>query len=432
MTTLLEKPESPKTLKRNIPAPQNAPEPTPTEPQGRDPGRMIEELSAVSEQLKDGSGAVSGQTLAPAPSAPATQKKKRFTWKRMVVGALAVAALAAGAKYGWSYWQWAAVHETTDDAFIDGHVTQVTPRVAGHVLKVYVNDNQVVHAGDVLVELDPADFQAALAEAQGKLTAAQADLVAANGQVEQAKAQVTTAEAQVEQAKADEAAKQAEFERASQDLKNYTTAQRSGVVSDIELRKVQTDVRTTEAALNAGHKAVAAAEAQVAEAKATLQAREGQVAVSKAGIATAEAAVKTATLNLSYTQIKAATDGRVVKKNVEPGDYVIPAQMPALLGLVNNDVWVTANFKETQLAHMRAGEKVDLHVDAYPGVTFHGHVDSIQQGAGAYFSLMPPENATGNYVKVVQRVPVKITIDDADSQHLLGPGMSVVPEVEIR
>ncbi len=364
--------------------------------------------------------------------AAATARKKRFTWKRITAGVVVLAAVVAAAKCGYSYMQWAAVHETTDDAFIDGHVTQVTPRVAGHVLKVYVNDNQVVRAGDVLVELDPADFEAALAEANGKLTAAQADLVAAKGQVEQARAQVTTAEAQVEQARADEAAKQAEFERASEDLKNYANARKSGVVSDIEIRKVQTEVRTTEAALNAAHKAVAATEAQVLETKATLQAREGMVAVSRAGITTAEAAVKTATLNLSYTAIRAATDGRVTKKNVEPGDYVIPAQMPALLGLVNNDVWVTANFKETQLARMRAGQGVEVRVDAYPGVTFHGHVDSIQQGAGAYFSLMPPENATGNYVKVVQRVPVKILLEGGDREHLLGPGMSVVPEVEIR
>ncbi len=430
MTTLLEKPEARKVAKRNVLVPESAP----TEGQREGTGGVLGGAGPVldgSRPVSGDSGTVLERVSVPNQAA-AEPGTKRFTWKRLVGGVIVLAAVSAGVKYGYSYWQWSAVHETTDDAFIDGHVTQVTPRVAGRVLKVYVNDNQVVRAGDVLVELDPADFAAALAEAQGKLTAAQADLVAANGQVAQATAQVTTAEAQVEQASADEAAKQAEFERSSLDLQNYTNARKSGVVSDIEIRKVQTEVRTTEATLNAAHKAVAAATAQVSEAKATLQAREGMVAVSKAGIATAEAAVKTATLNLSYTEIRAATDGRVTKKNVEPGDYVIPAQMPALLGLVNNEVWVTANFKETQLAHMRAGQGVEVRVDAYPGVVFHGHVDSIQQGAGAYFSLMPPENATGNYVKVVQRVPVKIVIDDADSQHLLGPGMSVVPEVEVK
>jgi membrane fusion protein (multidrug efflux system) len=366
------------------------------------------------------------------PLAPAPLPTKRRLLKPLIIGIFLLAALAAGTQYAWSYWQWTSVHETTDDAFIDGHVTQVTPRVAGHVLNVYVNDNQAVHAGDVLLELDPSDYQAALAEAQGKLTAAQADLLAAQSQVEQARAQVSVAEAQIDQAKAEEASKLAEFQRSSLDFQNYTQAKNSGVVSTIEWSKARTEVRTTQAALDASHKAVAASEAQVTEAKATLQAREGQVAVSKAQIATAQATLDRANLNLSYTKILAATDGRVTKKAVEPGDYVLPAQVPALLGLVDNNVWVTANFKETQLAHMKAGEPVDVKIDAYPGVTFHGHVDSIQQGAGAYFSLLPPENATGNYVKVVQRVPVKIDLDNPDPRYLLGPGMSAVPEVEIK
>ncbi|HUO10760.1 MAG TPA: HlyD family secretion protein [Phycisphaerae bacterium] len=411
MTTLLEKPE-------------------PKKPARRTPGSTAPALeSAPAESV------VAPSNLAESPSIPAVEEpraaKMRLPVKRLLLAAVALAALVGGGAYGYDYWKWASVHETTDDAFVDGHVTQVTPRIAGHVLKVNITDNQVVQKGDVLVELDPKDYEAVLAEAQGKLTAAQADLVATQSQVEQARAQITTAEAQVEQAKADAASRQAECDRASLDLKNYANAQKSGVVSEIELRKVQTEVLTTQATLDAARKAVAATEAQVAEAKATLAAREGLVAVSRAGITTAEAAVRTATLNLSYTKIVAATDGRVTKKNVEPGDYVLPAQMPALLGLVNNNVWVTANFKETQLAHMHAGQPVDVEVDAYPGVKFHGHVDSIQQGAGAYFSLLPPENATGNYVKVVQRVPVKIELESPDPRYLLGPGMSVVPDVEI-
>ena len=308
-------------------------------------------------------------------------------------------------------------------------MTQVTSRVAGHVLHVYAEDNQVVHKGDVLVELDPRDFQAALDQAQGKLTAAQADLTAAQSQVEQATAQIATATAQVAQATAEQASRQAQFEQASADLSHYTTAHNSGVVSTIEWSKVQTDVRTTQAALDAAKTGVNAAQANVNQAKATLAAREGQVAVSKAEIVMAQAALETATLNLSYTKIVAAMDGRVTKKSVEPGDYVVPAQVPALLGLVSNDVYVTANFKETQLAHMKPGQPVDLSIDAYPGVKFHGHLDSVQQGAGSWFSLLPPENATGNYVKVVQRVPVKIDLDSPDPRYLLGPGMSVVPEV---
>ncbi len=362
------------------------------------------------------------------PSAPA----KKAWVKRVLLAAVAVAALAGATTYGMSYYSYSQTHESTDDAFIDAHVTPVSPRVAGHVQRVLVKDNQEVHAGDLLVELDPSDFQAALDAAAGKLSAAQADLLAARSQVVQAQAGVTTAEAQVAQAQADEVAKAAESQRAGQDLTQYSAANKNGVVSAIELSKVQTDARTAQANLDAAHKIVAAAQAQVAQANATVAAREGQVAVAQAQITAAQAAVETARLNLSYTKIVAPTDGRITKKSVEPGMYVAPGQLPGLFALVQPDVWVTANFKETQLAHMKPGQAVEVKVDAYPGVKFSAHVDSIQQGSGAYFSLMPPENATGNYVKVVQRVPVKITFDRPDQQHLIGPGMSVEPVVVIR
>ncbi|HVX83444.1 MAG TPA: HlyD family secretion protein [Phycisphaerae bacterium] len=375
------------------------------------------------------------ETLDPAPAiagaAPRASTRRRLI-KRAATLAVAAAALIGASAYGYSWYQYSASHESTDDAFIDGHVAPITPRIAGHVEHVYVTDNQEVHAGDVLVELDPHDQQAALDAASGKLTAAQADLAAAQSDVLQAEAGITTAQAQVAQAQADEVAKQAELDRSSLDLTHYAAAARSGVVSSVELNKVQTDVRTAQANLDAAKKVVAATQAQVAQAQATLAARQGQVAVAQAQITSAQAAVETARLNLSYTRIVAPTDGRITRKSVEPGEYVAPGQMPALFAIVQPDVWVTANFKETQLAHMRPGEPVEVKVDAYPGTRFAGHVDSIQQGSGAYFSLLPPENATGNYVKVVQRVPVKITLDDPTQRHLLGPGMSVEPVVTIR
>jgi membrane fusion protein (multidrug efflux system) len=340
--------------------------------------------------------------------------------------------LVAGGIYGYRYWEWSQVHETTDNAFIDGHILQVSTRVNGHVARVLVDDNQFVTAGDVLVELDPADFKAALDEATSKVAAARADLAAAKSAVEQSKAQVTAAQAAVAQAKAELASREAELQRADADLAQYSRARDSAAVSTLEYGKAETSHRTSEAAVEAARKAVAAAEAQVNQAQSTVEARQGQVAVAEAGITAAQAAAEKATLNLSYTKIVATEDGRVTRKGVEPGNYIIPGQ--PLFALVSPQVWVTANFKETQLTEMKPGQEVEVDVDAYPGMKLKGHVDSIQQGAGARFSLLPPENATGNYVKVVQRVPVKILLDEqpaAGDRRVLGPGMSVVPTVRL-
>ncbi len=408
--------------------------PARTEPRGADakvPGaRPVPPVEPPQETVRQPQREMS-DAEAPAPEAAAQPSTWRRLFKRAAIAAVGAAALIGASTYGYSWYQFSATHESTDDAFIDAHVAPITPRIAGHVEHVYITDNQEVHAGDLLVELDPHDQQAALDAANGKLTAAQADLAAAKSQVTQAQAAITTAQAQVAQAQADAVARQAELDRATLDLTHYTAAAKTGVVSSIEFNKVQTDERTAQANLDAARKVVAAAQAQVAQAQATLAARQGQVAVAEAQITSAKAEVETATLNLSYTKILAPTDGRITKKAVEPGEYVAPGALPAMFAIVQPDVWVTANFKETQLAHMRPGEPVEVKVDAYPGTLFAGHVDSIQQGSGAYFSLMPPENATGNYVKVVQRVPVKITLDDASQRHLLGPGMSVEPVVTV-
>jgi membrane fusion protein (multidrug efflux system) len=302
--------------------------------------------------------------------------------------------------------------------------------VAGHVLKVYVSDNQDVKAGDLLVELDPQTYQAAVDQAKGRVAAAEADLLAARSQVEQAKAQVAAARAAMAQAQADLTAQTARQDEAQENLAQYRKARATGVVSSLEWTKIETQARTSSANVDASAKAVTAAEAQVSQAAATLKAQQSRVGVATAQIETAKAALESANLDLGYTKVVAAEDGRVTRKNVEAGNFVSPGT--PMMALVSPDVWVTANFKETQLAHMKPGQKVDIEVDSYPGVKFTGHVDSVQQGSGARFSLLPPENATGNYVKVVQRVPVKIDFDGPrDGQHLLGPGMSVEPSVRI-
>jgi membrane fusion protein (multidrug efflux system) len=364
----------------------------------------------------------------PPAAAPAAGPARRVLIKRLLVGICLAAALIAGGRYGSSYWTWSQVHESTDNAFIDGRIVQVSARVNGHVAKVFAQDNQLVRAGEVLFEIDAADYQAILDEAHGRLAAAKANLGATQNVVKEAQAQVTAAEANVAQAKAEETRQGAELERARADLTQYEKARDSGALSNLEFGKADTGFQTARAAANAAGKAVAAAEAQVGQARSALEARQGEVAVAEAQIKSAEAAVERAALNLSYTRVTASIDGRVTRKSVEPGSYVIPGQ--PLLALVSPEMWVTANFKETQLAHMRAGQRVELEVDAYPGMKLEGHIESIQQGAGARFSLLPPENATGNYVKVVQRVPVKIILDRIpEDGRVLGPGMSVVPIV---
>ncbi len=251
-------------------------------------------------------------------------------------------------------------HQSTDDAFVDTHVVSVAPKVAGRVSAVHVRDNQLVKKNEVLLELDPRDFQVGL-----------------------------------EQAKANLAKDKATERTADANEKRATSLFSNKVISAQER------------------------DANVAAAES-----------SRGNVQADEAAVKQAELNLAYTKIKAPIDSFVTNKKVAIGDYLQVGQ--TLMALVPPRVWVTANFKETQLRNMRPGQPAMISVDAYPGLKLQGHVDSIQAGSGAAFSLLPPENATGNYVKVVQRVPVKIVFDQKpDAQHVLGPGMSVVPSVQV-
>jgi membrane fusion protein (multidrug efflux system) len=357
-------------------------------------------------------------------------------------------------------------HESTDDAFIQAHVVAVAPKVANYVSRVYIDDNSHVKRGDLLVELDPRDFETRVAQARANLAAAVAEHQAAttnvrvvattsSAGVSQAEAGVQTTQRQadaarsrLEQAHAQAQAAEAEATRAAADVVRYEDLLQSGAVSRQERDNAVAANRTAAANLDAAGKAEQAAadgfrqtQAQVAQAQAQLasaKAAPDQIALSRAQAAQAaarisqlEAALRQAELDLSYTKIYASETGRVTRKSVEPGNYVQVNQI--LFSIVPDQVWVVANFKETQLRDMRPGQPVTIRVDAYPDRRFRGHVDSIQAGSGAAFSLLPPENATGNYVKVVQRVPVKILIDEPpDPAHVLGPGMSVVPDVRVR
>jgi membrane fusion protein (multidrug efflux system) len=323
-----------------------------------------------------------------------------------------------GAIIGFCAWFFARGYETTDDAFIDGHIIQVSPRISAEVVSVHFDDNQEVSKGELLVELDPRDYKVGVEKAQAQFIQAQAQVRQAQAQKAQSEAQLTQAQAQLSQQSAQFAIASINFNR---DASLYQQ----------DLRAIaKQDVDTTKASLAAAQATVDAARSNVEAARAATTAAESEIGSAQAAVDVAQAAVDSALLQLSYTRITAAEPGRITRKTVEPGDYVSAGQ--TLFSIVQHDVWVTANFKETQLARMRRGQPVRIRVDAFPGRDLKGHIDSFQLGSGSRFSLLPAENATGNYVKVVQRIPVKIVFDEPlDVLTHLAPGMSVEPRVDV-
>jgi len=349
------------------------------------------------------------ETPTDSPRANGTSNKRL---SRILTAAVVLMAVIAAVAY---YFVFVAPFESTDDAFIDAHVTTVAPQVAGRVERVLVNDNQLVNAGDVLLQIDARDYES-------KLLQAKANLAAAQSQLAQAKAQLAVDQAKAEQEHANLEAVEAQAGYAESNLKRLQAIGISGVSQD------QIDSAKTQASFTAANTEVAQNRIRAADAQAGLS--QANVATADANVTQAEAALQQAELNLSYTKVIAPEAGRVTHRTVEIGAYVQPGL--ALLAIVPTNVWVVANFKETQLMHMRPGQLVTVKVDAYRHIKFTGHVDSIQHGSGARFSLFPPENATGNYVKVVQRVPVKILLDDnSDADVVLGPGMSAEPKVRV-
>lgn len=350
-----------------------------------------------------------GENLADLPPTPGAAQKH---WRQILAAAAAVVVTLAAGVY---YFRFVAPYESTDDAFIEGYVIPMASQVPGRVGELLVTDNQTVKPGEVLLKIDPRDYEASLAHAR-------ADLTAACSRVEQAQAQVNASEAKVAQAQATVVAAAAEDQRAADDLKRYEAVE-SRAVSKSAVDLAQSQARAANAHLEAARSQAKAATAEVALSTAGVE-------TARAAVQQAEAGLRQAELNLSYTQVTAPEAGRVTRRVVEQGAYIQPGQ--ALMALVPSQYWVIANFKETQLTRMRVGQPVEVVVDAYPDHPLKGHVESIQSGAGARFSLFPPENATGNYVKVVQRVPVKIVLDNDPSGGLvLGPGMSVEPKVRV-
>jgi len=350
---------------------------------------------------------------------------KRFVPTLVGIGLVPVLAVA-----GLYFFAQAMSYESTDDAFIDAHTVDVAPKIAGRIEQVFIDDNWRVKKGDPIVEIDPRDYDAQLRQKQAALDSTKAQANSAQAAVEQQIANVKSLQATLDQNKADQQAYQAQADQTADNLHRQQDLYNNRVVSVQDLITAKDSGRSAQANLDAAKMKVVSAEAQLVEGQAEVRTYEALLQYVLAQVKANQANAEAAQLNDSYTKVFAPESGRVTNKSVEPGDYVQVGQN--LLALVPTDIWVIANFKENQIRLMRPGQPVEIEVDAL-GRTFKGHVDSIQAGSGAAFSLLPPENATGNYVKVVQRVPVKIRFNSIPAVGLpLGPGESVVPTVKVQ
>jgi membrane fusion protein, multidrug efflux system len=394
------------------------------------------------------------------PDEPAKPKSRR---RFIIIGVVAL--IVVGALL---FWWHSTFYEDTDDAQVNGHLIQISSRIAGQVIKVNVEENQSVKKGDVLVEVDPKDFQVAVDQAEANLQSAEANyegakvnvpvttintgstLTSAGADVQGSNAQIAQAEKQLEAARARVVQAQANATKSDADLQRYRPLVEKDVISKQQFDAAVAAADGNKAALAeaqanviASEDAVRVARDNLARSQAALQYAQTapkQVAIQKARadqaaaqVAQAQAQLEQAKLNLSYTKIIAPEDGIVTRKSVEINQNVSVGQnMMTLVSL--DDIWITANFKETQLEHMRAGQPVVISVDAYGGRKYDGRVTQIGGATGSVLSLFPPENATGNYVKVVQRVPVRIDLTNPqqNSDHLLRPGLSVEPKVTVK
>ncbi len=371
---------------------------------------MSEQQTTVQQKPTAAPGA------APA-GAPANAGKGPPKRVLLVVGVIAIAALGVGGRM----WYRSANFVDTENAYVTGHVHPMSSRIPGVVTKVMFDDNQVVKAGDVLAELDPADQGVKVDQIQAQIASVKQQIIQADASVEQARAQASAAGAQVAQA-------QANLVRANQDATRFRQLYNTQMKA---VSKAELDAAT---AARAGANAdVTARRDNASAAKAQIAAAASARDVLKAQVKVLQAQLKDAQQQLGYNQILAPVSGRIGKKNVEVGARIQPGQQ--LAAIVQDDVWVTANFKETQLAGLQPGQEVRVEVDALPDHELVGRVDSFSPASGNQFALLPADNATGNFTKIVQRVPVKITFKPEDLKKYAGrlaPGMSTVVEIDLR
>jgi membrane fusion protein, multidrug efflux system len=398
--------------------------------------------------------------------------------KGLILSVLGVGAIASSV-FGYRWWHYATTHESTDDAYVSGHVHQISSRIPGTVTEVEVNDNQQVKSGELLVKLDPRDLkvavskvEAALLTAQSQAQAAQANITLASettqaksdqaqGNISDANANIANAQAAVSGAKAGIASAEAQvaqananLNKAQQDYNRYSTLYQQGAVNRQQLDNAQAAYQVAQAEKNAADQGVQQAQSQLEQAQQGVNSANAKLAATKselrqvsasgqqteanrasyaaaqAEVVQAQAALDDARQQFSYTNITAPTGGKVGSKSVEVGQRVQPGT--PLMAVVGNDYWVTANFKETQLGEIKPGETVEVKIDAFDNHPFIGKVNSISPASGAEFALLPPDNATGNFTKIVQRIPVKIVLDPQSVkgyESLITPGMSAVVSV---
>jgi len=361
---------------------------------------MADDMMSTTEEI--------AATTAPAGSGatPEPEEENQGTSRRKKALIVFLIIFVAGGWFGFKWLIRSKTHIDTDNAFIEARIVPISAKVPGTVTRVLVDDNQLVKKGDLLVELDDRDYRVNVAQTEAGVGMAENETGGEYQKVEGARAALQSA--------------QATYDQTLLDLGRGEALYTREVIPKEQLDRIKTAKRVAESNLKEAAEAL-----KRAKAEAGLSGRDG----NKARILQRRAQADEAKLQLSYTRIFAPRDGYITRKSIEPGTNIQAGQ--SLMALVPlQDAWVTANYKESQLTYIRPGQKVEFTVDTYPGRTFNGRVDSIMAGTGAAFSLLPPENATGNYVKVVQRIPVKITIDStSDPDHLLRDGMSVIPTV---
>ncbi len=399
------------------------------------------------------------------PEKPAEPKESFLAGHpiRILIALVLVAAIVIG---GFFYWSYSSAFETTDDAQIDSHVFAVSSRIAGRVTDVKIDNNQPVAQGQVLVQLDPTDYRVGVQRAQADVAQAEADARAAQSQVPimstTTSSQLSTAGASVEEASAGISVAQQQYEaalarvreaeanavRAQKDVERYRPLAQKQEISQQQFDQAVANAQALAATVDTAKASADAAQRQIGQAKARLSQAQAQQASTRSGpqqiaaerakaasmaaaVGVQKATLEQASLNVRYTTVTAPVAGVVGQRNVQSGQQVQAGQ--ELMSIIpSGDLWITANFKETQLKKRRVGQKVNIHVDS-TGRDYRGHVDSFPAATGSRYSLLPPENATGNYVKVVQRLPVKIVLEQGeDPEHLLRPGMSVEPKVQVK
>jgi len=337
--------------------------------------------------------------------------------------------IAIGAIIIFFYLRYKATHVTTDNAFIEGAIHTIASKVSGTVKAIHVKDNQSVKKGELLIEVDPVDFDVKVKEASSKLDAEKAKFLEVEAKIETAKRQLLELKTKMETAKANLELQQANRKQAEIDEKRAENLYKREAISRERYEKTKTEFDVAVAREKAATEQLRQAEMAIETQRAVIRQTEAAKIVKLSTIKEREAGLRIAELDYGYTRIYAPSDGYVTKKSVEVGNQ-IQAGQPLMAIVPLYDIWVIANYKETQLEKVKTGHKVKIKVDTYPGKTFKGKVESIMAGTGAVFSLFPPENATGSYVKVVQRIPVKIVLEEgADPEHILRIGMSVVPMI---